>query len=85
MTTQILQERDFYFTLLTNKGKEIGVDFGMTDRVSIYIKRSGMNCLSMGKHFDTLCEAIDAYKSSEIKRALKDLARHLGVPSYIYA
>ena len=35
MTTLILQDTATYFTLVTGKGKEIGVSFGLTDRVSI--------------------------------------------------
>ena len=85
MTTLILQDAATHFTLVTAKGKEIGVSFNLTDRVSVYIKRNGMSGLPMGKHFGTICEAIDTYKSAEIKAALKALAQRMGAPSYIWA
>lgn len=70
--TLIQQETDTYFTLTSPKGKEIGVSFGVN--VSVYIQRNGVPGLSMGCHFGSLAEAIDGYKSADVKAALSALA-----------
>jgi hypothetical protein len=71
--TLIQQETATYFTLTSPKGKKIGVCFGLADRVSIYIKRNGLNGLAMGRHFASLAEAIAAYKATDVKTALNAL------------
>ena len=75
----IERETDNFFTLTTEK-REIGVSFGT--RCSVYIKQNGSRRLPAGRHFDTLVEAIDSYKSEEVKSALSALGHQLGLPSY---
>jgi ABC-type nitrate/sulfonate/bicarbonate transport system substrate-binding protein len=70
MTTLITRETETFYTLNTAKGKEIGVSFGLSNMVRIYIKRNGMSELAMGRNFSSLSDAIEAYKSADIKAAL---------------
>lgn len=74
MTTFIQQETETYFTVTTAKGKEVGVSFRPFGHVSVYIQRNGMSGLAGGKHFRSLVEAIDAYKSADVRSALEALA-----------
>jgi hypothetical protein len=64
---------------VTAKGKEIGVS--ITEHgASIYIQAAGRSKLSMGRHFfgsDALLQAVDAYKSAEVKAALRSLISEL--------
>ena len=72
--TFVQQITDTYFTLTSPKGKEIGVSVWPSGRVSVYIKRNGLNELSMGRHFASLTQAIDGYKAADVKTALSALA-----------
>lgn len=85
----ISQASPTYFKLLSPKGKEIEVSLGNPGSygyVGIFIKRNGMaSRLPMGKHFhalhgdsnDALRQAIESYKSSDVKAALRSLLSHL--------
>ncbi|MGA0909501.1 MAG: hypothetical protein ACO3QS_08730 [Burkholderiaceae bacterium] len=66
----IEQESENYFNLTTEKGKEIGVCFHAWGRISIYIQRAGYPGPSAGRRFDTIEEAIAAYKAADVKSAL---------------
>ena len=70
MTTMITRETETFYTLNTAKGKEIGVSFGLSSMVTVYIKRNGMRDIAMGRNFNSLGEAIEAYKAADIKAAL---------------
>jgi hypothetical protein len=79
MTTLISQQSDTYFTLTTEKGKEIGVSVN-ENHASVYIKRNGLNGLSMGRHFhgrEPLLQVIEAYKAADIKAAIRALISEL--------
>jgi hypothetical protein len=71
--TLVQQESDNYFTLTTEKGKEIGVCFHPWGRVGVYIRRNGMAGFSAGRRFATLAEAIESYKAADVKAALAAL------------
>jgi hypothetical protein len=74
MTIQIQQETPDYFTVISAKGKSIGVCFRPLGHVSVYILRNGMTGLAGGKHFRTMAEAIASYKSADVRSALEALA-----------
>jgi hypothetical protein len=69
-TTLVQQESDNYLTLITEKGKEIGVCFHSWGRISIFIQRPGYSGLSAGRRFGTIAEAIASYKAADVKSAL---------------
>ena len=71
--TLIAQETATFFTLTTEKGTEIGVNLNPWGTVSIYIQAKGRKSLPAGKQFKNLGEAAKAYKSAEIKTALRAL------------
>jgi hypothetical protein len=71
--TLVQQESDNYFTLTTEKGKEIGVCFHSWGRVGVYIRRNGTTGFSAGRRFATLAEAIESYKAADVKAALAAL------------
>ena len=71
--TLISQETESFFTLTTEKGKEIGVWFKPWGGVAIQIKRNGCNELTMGRQYASLEDAIAGYKSPAIKSALSAL------------
>lgn len=84
----ISQASPTFFTLLSTKGKKIQVSLGGSGSgyVAVYIKRNGAtNRLPIGKHFhalhgdnkDALLQAIESYKNSDIKAALRSLLSHL--------
>lgn len=79
MTVLIAAESATYYTLTTEKGKEIGVSLGIDGMASIFIRRNGMRGLSMGRHFhaDTteaaLLKAVESYKATDVKSALRAL------------
>ena len=79
MTTLITAESATYVTLTTEKGKQIGVGLGIEGMASIYIQRSGLSGLSMGRHFHAhnteaaLLKAVEAYKGADVKAALRAL------------
>ena len=60
--TLIQQESETFFTLTTEKGKEIGVCFWPWGRITVYIQCNGMSGLSMGRQFGSLEEAAAAYR-----------------------
>ena len=68
-----------YFTLTTEKGKEIGISLGIDGMASIYIQRNGTRGLSMGRHFHAatteaaLLKAVEAYKAADVKAAIRAL------------
>ena len=70
----IQQESDNYFTLTTEKGKEIGVCFHAWGRVGIYIQSAASGSLSKGRRFDSLSDAAAAYKAADVKAALAAFA-----------
>jgi|688.fasta_scaffold2013230_1 hypothetical protein len=70
----IQKESDNWFTLTTEKGKEIGVCFHPWGRVGIYIQSTVTGGLSNGRRFDSLDEAIKSYKAADVKSALAALA-----------
>ena len=72
--TLIQQESDNYFTLTTEKGKEIGVCFHPWGVVGVYIKSTVTGGLSKGRRFPTLADAIAGYKAADVKAALSALA-----------
>ena len=74
MATLIQQETETYFTLITPKGKKIGVSLRPFGHVSVYILRNGTVGLAGGKHFRSFAEAIAAYKSADVKTALEALS-----------
>jgi hypothetical protein len=71
--TLVQQESDNYYTLTTEKGKEIGVCFHTWGRISICIQRPGYPGLSVGRRFNTIAEAIASYKAADVKSALATL------------
>jgi hypothetical protein len=79
MTTLIAAESATYFTLTTEKGKEIGVSLGIDGMASICIQRNGLRGLSMGRHFHAatteaaLLKAVEAYKAADVKAAIRAL------------
>ena len=72
--TLITKESDAFFTLTTEKGKEIGVAIWPWGRITVYIQRNGMSGFSMGKQFGSLEEAAASYKAADVKAALMALA-----------
>jgi hypothetical protein len=70
--TLIQQEAGNYYTLTTEKGKEIGVCFHAWGRISVCIQRPGFG-LTTGRRFGTIAEAIASYKSADVKAALAAL------------
>jgi hypothetical protein len=89
MATMISQSSPTFFTLLSPKGKKIEValgDPGQYGYAGIFIKRNGMaSRLPMGKHYhalhgdnkDALRQAIESYKSTDVKAALRSLLSYL--------
>lgn len=71
--TLIAQETATFFTLTTEKGTEIGVNFNSWGGVAVYIQRKGLKSLAKGKQFASLGEAAESYKSAEVKSALRAL------------
>lgn len=71
--TLVQQESDNYFTLTTEKGKEIGVCFHSWGRISVFIQRPGHSSLSAGRRFGTIAEAIASYKAADVTSALAAL------------
>lgn len=78
--TLVSQVSDTYFTLTTDKGREVGVSLirggTLGGAVSVYIQRPGLSELAAGKHFygaDALEKAIAAYKAADIRSALEAL------------
>jgi putative hemolysin len=72
--TLIQQESETFFTLTTEKGKEIGVCFHPWGVVGIYIQSTATGGISNGRRFPTLADAIAAYKDADVKAALSALA-----------
>lgn len=72
--TLISQESESFFTLTTEKGKEIGVWFKSWGGVAVCIQRNGFNSLTVGKQFASLEAAAASYKAADIKSALLALA-----------
>jgi hypothetical protein len=71
--TLVQQESSNYYTLTTEKGKEIGVCFHAWGRISVCIQRAGHPGLSVGRRFGTIAEAIASYKAADVKAALAAL------------
>lgn len=76
MTTLISESTTYagYFTLTTEKGKTFDVSTCVKGRVTVYIKRNGLQGLSYGRTFTSLGAAIEAYKAKDVKAALYALA-----------
>lgn len=78
MTTLITANSADFFTLTTDKGKEIGVSL-RDGGCSVYIRRNGLSGLSMGRHFHAhtaeaaLLLAVEAYKATDVKAAIRAL------------
>ena len=77
--TLIQQESEAFYTLITEKGKEIGVCFHSWGRVGVYIRRNGAIGFSAGRRFATIAEAIDSYRTTDVKSALSALAAAQGL------
>lgn len=71
--TYIQQMTDQSFELTTEKGKLISVHFFGWGRVNVLVGKR----LGNGRNFDELVEAVDAYKSSDVKAALRALISEL--------
>ena len=71
--TLVQQESGNYFTLTTEKGKEIGVCFHSWGAVGVYIQSTVTGGLSGGRRFPTLADAIASYKAADVKAALSAL------------
>ena len=69
----ITQETETFFTVTTEKGTDVGVAFHGWGAVSIYIQSKGLRSMPRGRQFKNLAEAAKAYKSSEVKQALRAL------------
>jgi hypothetical protein len=74
MTGTFVQRKSYnYYTLTTEKGKEIGVCFHTWGGISICIQRPGYPGLSAGRRFGTIAEAIASYKAADVKASLAAL------------
>ena len=83
MTTLIEQhtENERFFTLTTEKRSfEVSI---APQSLGVYIQRNGLNSLTVGKHFhadsteEAFINAIEAYKASDVKAALRSLLGEL--------
>lgn len=73
----IQQTSNSFYTLTTEKGRDIEVALHSWGAVSVYIQRNGLRGLPMGRKFSDLPAAVESYKAADVKAALRALISEL--------
>lgn len=82
MTTITPNQAANFFELTSSKGRKIGVSV-RPDYISVYIRRAGLRHCAHGRMFwasttqEAFLAAIDAYKTADVKAALRALLSEL--------